>query len=103
MRSRGLHRARERPTSASRATSDSGRRGLDEFRDDALYPRVVRAVAALLERGNVVAPVDVLVGMGMLAPEEIEDWRRGRVGYLEQAAKGSLSRLSRLLRILRFH
>lgn len=72
-------------------------------REDPLYPRIARAVAAILERGTVVAPVDVLVGMGLLAPDHLEDWRRGRVHYLEQVINCNLTRLSRLLRILRFH
>jgi hypothetical protein len=73
------------------------------FRDDPLYPRIVRAVEKLLVRGNVVAPVDVLVEMSLLRPEQTEDWRRGRVPYLEKAIDCNLTRLSRLLRILRFH
>jgi hypothetical protein len=73
------------------------------YRDDKLYPRVARAVAVLLQRGKVVAPVDVLVGMGLLTPEELEGWRRGRVPYLERVIRCNLMRLSRLLRILRFH
>ena len=73
------------------------------YRDDPLYPRIERAVAAILAKGNVVAPVDVLVGMDLLAWEKLEDWRRGRVPYLERVIKCNLTRLSRLLRILRFH
>lgn len=73
------------------------------FREDPLYPRVARSVAATLGRGNVVAPVDVLVGMGLLTPERLEDWRRGRVAYLERVVRCNRTRLSRLLRILRFH
>jgi hypothetical protein len=73
------------------------------FQLDPMYPRVERAVAAILAMGTVVAPVDVLVGMGLLAPEKLEDWRRGRVQYLEAVIDCNLTRLSRLLRILRFH
>lgn len=73
------------------------------YREDPLYPRIARAVETILQHGKVVAPVDVLVGMGLLAPEHIEDWRRGRVLYLEQVIDCNLTRLSRLLRILRFH
>lgn len=61
------------------------------------------AVETLLTHGKVVAPVDVLVGMGLLTREHLEDWRRGRVPYLERVIHGNLTRLSRLLRILRFH
>ena len=70
---------------------------------DPLYPRIVRAVAAILAKDKVVAPVDVLVKMSLLTPEQILDWRRGRIPFLERVIKGNLSRLSRLLRILRFH
>jgi hypothetical protein len=73
------------------------------YRDDPLYPRIARAVAAILARGKVVAPVDVLVAMNLLAPEKLEDWRRGRVPYLERVIHCNLTRLSKLLRILRFH
>ena len=73
------------------------------YRQSPLYPRIVRAVARLLARGKVVAPVDVLVEMDRLTPKALEDWRRGRVPYLEKVISGNLSRLSRLLRILRFH
>ena len=52
-------------------------------RDDPLSPRIERAVTGLLANGKVVAPVDVLVAMGLFAPEQLEDWRRGRVPYLE--------------------
>ncbi len=73
------------------------------FRADPLFPRVARAVDALLRRGPVVAPVEVVVAMDILRPERLEDWRRGRVPFLEQVIICNLSKLSRLLRILRFH
>jgi hypothetical protein len=71
--------------------------------NDPLYPRIVRAVAAILKRGKTVAAVDVLIGMGLLTPEHLEAWRRGRIPYLEQVIDCNLTRLSRLLRILRLH
>ena len=76
---------------------------VDTLRGDPLYPRIARAFEQTLARGKVVAPVDVLISMNLLAPERLEDWRRGRVPYLEKVINCNLSRLSRLLRILRFH
>jgi hypothetical protein len=76
---------------------------VDSYRDDSLYPRIVRAVEPILARGKVVAPLDVLIGMGLLDPARLEDWRFGRVPYLEKVINCNLTRLSRLLRILRFH
>jgi hypothetical protein len=76
---------------------------VDNFRSDPMFPRIERVVAERLAIGNVVAPVDVLIGMGLLRPEHLADWRRGRVAYLEHGINCNLSRLSRLLRILRLH
>lgn len=76
---------------------------VDTYREDSLYPGIVRSVAAILRTGKVVAPVDVLVGMGLLAPGPLDDWRSGRVPYLEKVINCNLARLSRLLRILRLH
>ena len=73
------------------------------FHSDPLYRRIEQAVAAILAKGKVVAPVDVLVRMDLLSSEKLEDWRRGRVLYLERVIQCNLTRLSRLLRILRFH
>lgn len=87
------------PRSPGRAV----RPGVGNFRSDPLFPRVQRAVTSILAGGKVVAPVDVLVAMGLLAPDKLADWRRGRVPCLEQVIQCNLTRLSRLLRILRFH
>jgi hypothetical protein len=76
---------------------------LADYRQDELYPRIVRAVEVLLQRGKVVTPVEVLVGMDLLTREHLEDWRCGRVRYLEAVIHCNLMRLGRLLRILRFH
>ena len=70
---------------------------------DVLYPRIERSVAAILKQGNVVAPVDVLMGMGLLTHDSLGDWRHRRVPYLEKIIDCNLTRLSRILRILRFH
>jgi len=41
---------------------------VDDFQDDLMFRRIECVVAELLTKGNVVAPVDVLVGMGLLRP-----------------------------------
>jgi hypothetical protein len=74
-----------------------------DFRNDPMFPRIERVVADLLATGNVVTPVDVLIGMGLLHPDRLNDWRCGRVPCLERVIGCNLTRLSRLLRILRFH
>ena len=71
---------------------------VDNFRSDPMFPRIERAVAEQLAKGNVVAPVDVLVSMGLLHSEQLGDWRRGRVTYLERVITSNLPRISRVLR-----
>jgi hypothetical protein len=62
-----------------------------------------RAVEIILERDKVVRPIDVLIGMQLLSRDDLEEWRCGRIPYLEKVIDCNLTRLSRLLRILQFH
>jgi len=73
------------------------------YRQDTYYPRVVRAVATILARSDVVAPVDVLLEMGNLTPQNYEAWYRGHVPSLERVFAGSLSKANRILRLIGFH
>lgn len=73
------------------------------YRQDKYYPRVKRAVARILERDNVVSPVEVFIETGHLTRKDHDNWRRGRIPYLEQVIEGNLSKVNRILRILQFH
>ena len=76
---------------------------LSEYRTDKFYPRIVRAVAAILDRGDVVIPIEVFQKMDLLEREDVESWRRGRIPYLEKVIRCNLSSAGRILRILRMH
>ena len=76
---------------------------VSNYRSDKYYPRVVRAVEAILATGQVVAPVDVFLHMDLLKAADLEAWRFGRVPYLERVIRCNLEKASRILRILRFH
>jgi hypothetical protein len=73
------------------------------YRKDSLYPKVVRAVAEILETSDVVAPVELLMRLQWLTKQQYEDWRFGRIPYLERVCRGNLSKFNRLLRILDQH
>jgi hypothetical protein len=73
------------------------------FRDDPEFPKMSRAVEIILEKDKVVRPIDVLIGMQLLSRDDLEEWRCGRIPYLEKVIDCNLTRLSRLLRILQFH
>lgn len=54
------------------------------FRDDRLYPKIECAVASILAKGKVVAPVDVLIVMGLLKADDLDAWGRGHIPHLER-------------------
>jgi len=88
---------------APRSSDTSTRPARSPLRNDPLHPRVARAVAELLQNSIFVAPVDVLLKLGMLERTQLEDWRHGRVAYLERVIRGNLKKCSRLLRVLHAH
>ncbi len=46
-------------------------------------------------------PVDVLMDLGLLEKARYEDWRRGRVPYLEAVCMGNLHKLSVIVKEMR--
>ena len=73
------------------------------YTKDKLYPSVARAIAVILERNNYVAPVDVLLQMQRISKQQYEDWRFGRIAYLERVTLGGLGKMNRILRIIELH
>ncbi len=73
------------------------------YRKDRYYPRVVKAVKEILLDSSFAAPVEVFIRMDLLKREKLEDWRFARVHYLERVINCSLSKASRILRILSLH
>ena len=49
------------------------------------------------------APVDVLMDMGVLPKQKYEDWRFGRVDYLERVCTVNLHKLSRIMHEMRVY
>ena len=76
---------------------------LHNYTTDKYYPKIVKAVDAELQSRNFVTPIDVLISMGLLERRDLENWRAGRIPYLEQVVICNLAKASRILRILRFH
>jgi hypothetical protein len=96
-------RARDPRPPVPTSERDDGALTVENFRDDPQFARIEAAVAEILANGKVVAPVDVLVKMELLASEDLAAWRAGGVPFLESVVRSRLGGLSRLLRILRFH
>ena len=72
------------------------------YRRDKHYRRVVDG-RWVLERTDVVIPVEVFVAMGLLDAVAAAEWRAGRIDFLERAVRCNLAVASRILRILRLH
>jgi Fe-S-cluster containining protein len=66
-----------------------------------MLAHVRRAFAEVLRRQGYVSVVDVLVEMRRLRPASLEDWRFGRIPYLERVVEGSLAKLSLIGREIR--
>jgi hypothetical protein len=73
------------------------------YKQDVHYAPIVRAVDNLLREKGSVAPVELFIRMDLLSPESAEDWRRGRISYLERVIRCNLSKATRILSILRMH
>lgn len=76
---------------------------LQNYMTDKYYPKIIKAVDNELRSQNVVTPIRVFVAMGLLEAEDIDNWRKGRIPYLEKVIKCNLAKAGRILRILRFH
>jgi hypothetical protein len=59
-----------------------------------LERRVTRAAEAAFAGQRYVSAVDVLVGLGWLAPSHLDQWRQGRVESLEGVVQANLSKVT---------
>jgi hypothetical protein len=73
------------------------------YKKDKYYESVTGAVHELLKQDSVLKPVDVFVQLGNLTRKDYENWRFGRVPYLERVINCNLSIANRKLRILHLH
>ena len=67
-----------------------------------LIGKVHSAVYHQCQRRGYAAPVDVLMEVGVLPKQKYEDWRFGRVDYLERVCTVNLRKLSFIMHQMRF-
>lgn len=70
---------------------------------DPLLPLIAEIVNELLAEGECVRPLDVLVRLEILEAAQIDEWRAGRLPYLERGIRAGLARVARLLDLLQHH
>jgi hypothetical protein len=66
-----------------------------------LRREIATAGTAAVARNGYVTAIDALLATGWLRPERVEDWRRGRVPYLERVMVAGLPKISTAMRIFR--
>lgn len=59
-----------------------------------LHDKVHSAMYELIKEKGVASPVEVLMAIGVLSKEKYEEWRHGRIPYLERICQINLSKLS---------
>lgn len=73
------------------------------YKKDIYYKAVVSAFDEILKKNFVVSPVEVLIQMQKITKKDFEDWRFGRIPYLERVMNCNLSKANRILRIINLH
>lgn len=66
-----------------------------------LRRKIAAAGSAAVAKNGYVTAIDALLATGWLRPESVEDWRRGRVPYLERVTVASLPKISTAMRVFR--
>ena len=66
---------------------------------EALESRVVRSAEAALAERKYVGALDVLSRMGLVAPVNVEAWRKGRIEFLDELIQGSVEKISRSIEL----
>lgn len=69
--------------------------------NEELKNKVCSAAYNILNTQVFIAPVDVLMAVGVLSRKDYEDWRFGRIPYLEKVCKANLSKLSLIMKELK--
>lgn len=71
--------------------------------DAELTGKVHSSVYHQCQKRGYAAPVDVLLEIGVLPKQKYEDWRHGRVDYLERVCTVNLRRLSFIMHQIRVY
>lgn len=71
------------------------------MKDSELIGKVHSSVYQQCQRRGYAAPVDVLMDVGVLPKQKYEDWRNGKVPYLEAVCTCNLRQLSFIMKQVR--
>ena len=63
-----------------------------------LIKKINEAAVNQRQQRGFIAPVDVLMEIGVLTKQNYEDWRFGKVSYLEKACTCNLNKRTKILK-----
>lgn len=66
-----------------------------------LKVKVISAANDLVNEKGYVAPVDIFMKIDILSKTDYEDWRTGRIPYLEKVCKVNLNKMSLIMKELK--
>lgn len=72
--------------------------GSNKMTDQAILSRVQDSMYRQCQKRGYAVPVDVLMDVGVLQKSKYEDWRFGRVSFLESVCTVNLKKLSFIMR-----
>lgn len=71
------------------------------MKESELVGKVHSSVYHQCQKRGYATPVDVLMGIGILSKQKYEDWRHGKVDYLERVCNCNLKQLSFIMKQIR--
>jgi hypothetical protein len=71
------------------------------MKDGEIIGKVHNSVYQQIKKSGMATPVQVLVDLGCLSASDLENWRFGRVDYLERVCKVNLRKLSFIMKQVR--
>lgn len=66
-----------------------------------LQQRTLKAAGEALYKKDYVSAIDVLIGMQWLTPSDVEDWRKGKIPYLEKVIQANLNKITQCMKYFR--
>lgn len=55
----------------------------------------------IVNQKGYISSIDILIGLGYLSQTDYENWRKGKIEYLEKACQVNLGKLTAINRIIR--
>ena len=63
--------------------------------------RVIQTAETVLYEKQHISPIDLFIGIGWLQPAYVQDWRKGKIPYLEKVIQVNLNKISLAMKCLR--